>query len=467
MMAMDKHDELPKAVRRGIESQDISDNLQGWGSELVKVKPVLPCLRGRTIHVISEGPEACSVNNTAIQENAHDVWGNSERVESECPETNKITFTAEEGEGVLVSHRDALVISLTVANCLVKRILVDSSSSSNIIFQTAYQGLGLEEKVLIRPRDKTLIESRLDQTQAVPRSSSKDVDPKTRKKNPRNDMYAHHEEEELPGAHNYAIGSDQGQTTGNTWTSNQGYDENTFCEFHQSRGHSTTNCKVLGARLAAKLLAGELSEVPAPRVRVPAFGSRVPAPRFGSLPLGPGSCPRVWDLPPSSRPSDFSCLKINENLPFIRGGVSKTSITRAHQFYSRQGKILHIEDLLLGQAYERLIPAVTIDKGKIYAPCSTSTTLHTGPGHNLQHTDRDTPCSSKHIEAPCSLQHIDYSTTCSGHVPHITDDSYHLQGHVPIQVIDRLRVGSPSLSTTEVGETTTTTSLLLPIIPSC
>ncbi|KAF3497978.1 hypothetical protein DY000_02053079 [Brassica cretica] len=107
-------------------------------------------IEDRVIHVISSGSEISSISHAATKKS---TWNAKHGLEAAKPKrlllgTYKISFTAKEQERILTPHHDALVISLTVVNCLVKRILVDNGSSSNIIFQAAYKDLGLEESAL-------------------------------------------------------------------------------------------------------------------------------------------------------------------------------------------------------------------------------------------------------------------------------------------------------------------------------
>ncbi|KAF3515684.1 hypothetical protein DY000_02059755 [Brassica cretica] len=179
------------------------------------------------------------------------------------------------------------------------------------------------------------------------------------------------------------------------------------------------------------------------RLRVPAFGFQCPASGLGfgvlvgkilRYRISPDPRQDTGLLVPdgkysgSGRPTDdlhykYRFLNLKKEVLDI--------LDQSSQFHSRQGKVPYLEDLILRYAYDRLTLAVTIDQGKIYAHCSTSTTLLTGSSHDLQLISRVPPCSLKHLDTSCSLQHIDSSTICSGLVPPRTDDSYELQSYVP------------------------------------
>ena len=82
--------------------------------------------------------------------------------------------------------------------------------------------------------------------------------------------FVHHEGRNFSGAHNYQADKPQGEAARGrgrghgresyTWTKDQpAGNEQEYCELHKSYGHHTSRCRSLGARLAAKFLAGEIS----------------------------------------------------------------------------------------------------------------------------------------------------------------------------------------------------------------
>ncbi|KAF3558405.1 hypothetical protein F2Q69_00012948 [Brassica cretica] len=149
--------EVNELLRKGHLREFLSEKAKSHLSKETTVKPteaapVSPPRKDRVIHVISGGSEISGISHAAAKRS---TWNSKHGLEAAKPKrmllgTDEVSFTAKEQEKFLTPHHDALVISLTIAKCLVKRILVDNGSSSNIIFQAAYKDLGLEEAALTR-----------------------------------------------------------------------------------------------------------------------------------------------------------------------------------------------------------------------------------------------------------------------------------------------------------------------------
>ena len=58
------------------------------------------------------------------------------------PSTDALTFSVSDVQGIHYPHDDPLVVTLIIANYVVKRVLIDTGSSSDILFKSAFDQLG-------------------------------------------------------------------------------------------------------------------------------------------------------------------------------------------------------------------------------------------------------------------------------------------------------------------------------------
>ncbi|KAL5545185.1 hypothetical protein UlMin_008969 [Ulmus minor] len=107
----------------------------------------------RVINVITGGSEISGISYSAARRHAR-VSVNPETCSSQPPAGEAtdqvISFVDNEATSLINPHHDALVISLLVANCKIKRILVDNGSSTNVLFLNALKEMKIDESNIRR-----------------------------------------------------------------------------------------------------------------------------------------------------------------------------------------------------------------------------------------------------------------------------------------------------------------------------
>ena len=98
----------------------------------------------REIHTISGGITGGRESNSArkvytrrIQ--SEEVYSLHRPMKVARTESIMLSFSEKDARGVIMPHDDALVVTLTVANHAIHRILVDNGSSTNILCWPVFQ----------------------------------------------------------------------------------------------------------------------------------------------------------------------------------------------------------------------------------------------------------------------------------------------------------------------------------------
>ncbi|KAJ9542222.1 hypothetical protein OSB04_028728 [Centaurea solstitialis] len=116
----------------------------------------------KVVNCITGGSEVCGLTYSAAKRHARE-GPEGQPIPDECKsvaekelDASKITFDQDDLSETDPRHHDALVIQLTIGNCLTKRILIDGGSSANVIFADTLKIMGIDRSNIAR-RTTTLI----------------------------------------------------------------------------------------------------------------------------------------------------------------------------------------------------------------------------------------------------------------------------------------------------------------------
>jgi hypothetical protein len=103
----------------------------------------------REIHTISGGIAGGGESNSARKAYARSMQGQEvyslhRPAKAAKIESVVLSFSEEDARGVVMPHDDALVVTLTIANHGIHRILVNNGSSTDILYWPAFQHMGID-----------------------------------------------------------------------------------------------------------------------------------------------------------------------------------------------------------------------------------------------------------------------------------------------------------------------------------
>ncbi|XP_024010031.1 uncharacterized protein LOC112085187 [Eutrema salsugineum] len=230
--------------------------------------------------------------------------------------------------------------------------------------QTIQDALHQSSDFVVNEEEMKNLDEQYEATKAAIHSSILMRPPK--KGNPSNNATTQSSDEPgSGGAHNYQVGTGRGrgELRNNTWVRRPtSYDEKAFCEYHQTYGYSTAQCRTLGEKLAAKMAARELQNTVNLKDLVPN------KPKEGAEPSGaaePANPPRRGDNTkrdrrgePEERPAP------RQRINMIMGGSQYYQDTVSSKLISAEPKRRKIgQNRPISRIWDHDVARVLIDTG--------------------------------------------------------------------------------------------------------